>query len=269
MRTVLIPLLIAMQFLTRLPVSFLLKQAESQNDIYTPGNQSRSLKYYPLVGFIIGLLLVAFIFILYTFAVSHTFYIAVLTVFLWVALGGGLHLDGVADMADAWIGGLGDKDKTLRIMKDPACGPFGVIAIVFTLLLKLAFVYELVMINPLLILLPPLLSRIVVVALLMRIPYVRPQGMGHDLSASPDKHKNTASIIIAVIVSGYLLALLSGWTMVLGVFIACGLFYYMFISNVIKRIGGITGDIAGAFIEYTELVVLFSLVTLTFIMQSI
>lgn len=269
MRNLFIPFLIALQFLTRLPVSFLLKQFESQGDIYTPDNQSRSLKYYPLVGLIIGLLLVAFIFILNTFAVNHAFYIAVLTVFLWVALSGGLHLDGVADMADAWVGGLGDKDKTLRIMKDPTCGPFGVIAIVFTLLLKLAFVYELIMLNPWLILLPPLLSRTVVVALLMRIPYVRPQGMGHDLSASPDKHKNTAIIIIAVIVSSYLLVIFSNGMMVLGVFVVSGLFYYMFTSNVVKRIGGITGDIAGAFIEYMELVVLFSMVTLIFIIESI
>ncbi len=257
----------AVQFLTRLPVSFLLKPSNLQNGIYTANNQSRSLKYYPLVGFIIGLLLLGFILVLQYIAANHTLYIAALTVFLWVVLSGGLHLDGVADMADAWVGGLGDKDKTLRIMKDPTCGPFGVIAIVFALFLKFVFVYELIAINPYLILLPPLLSRSTVVALLMHIPYARVQGMGYDLNAAVDKNKNTVSVIISIAVSIFLLIKFSNVIMLLGLLLICTLFYYAFTSNVVKRIGGITGDIAGAFIEYMELVVLFSIVTLIFVIQ--
>jgi len=249
-------------------VSLLLDKNGSPKDIYTSGNQSRSLKYYPLVGAIIGLLLLVFIFSLNIFSSGHTIYIAVLTVFLWVVLSGGLHLDGVADMADAWVGGLGDKDKTLHIMKDPTCGPFGVIAIVFTILLKLVFVYELIMINPWFILLPPLLSRAAIIGLLMHIPYARPQGMGYDLSTVTDKNKNKVSMAISILASISLLMLFSNIMMILGIFAVCTLFYYLFTSNVLNRIGGITGDIAGAFIEYMELIILFSLVTLTFIIQS-
>lgn len=265
MRSLFIPFLIALQFLTRLPVSFLLTQDNVQNDIYTSENQSRSLKYYPLVGFIIGSILAAFIFIMDYFAATHTLYIATLSVFLWVVLTGGLHLDGVADMADAWVGGLGDKDKTLRIMKDPTCGSFGVIAIVFTILLKLVFVYELINISPWLILLPPLLSRSAVVVLLMFIPYARPDGMGSDLNATPHKYKNMTSVIVFIVAALSLLALFSNTVVLLGTIVAGILFYIVFTLNVIKRIGGITGDIAGALVEYMELVILFTLITLTFI----
>ena len=54
----------------------------------------------------------------------------------WVLLTGGLHLDGLADSADAWLGGLGDMEKTHRILKDPLVGAAGVIALISILLLK-------------------------------------------------------------------------------------------------------------------------------------
>ena len=46
--------------------------------------------------------------------------------------------DGLADSADAWVGGLGDRERTLAIMKDPRSGPMGVTAVVLVLLLKFA-----------------------------------------------------------------------------------------------------------------------------------
>ncbi len=256
------PFLIAVQFLTRLPVSFLLDKKE----IYTADNTARSLKYYPLVGAIIGLILIVFVILLNYFATGHTAYVAVLTLFLWVVLSGGLHLDGVADMADAWVGGLGDKEKTLRIMKDPTCGPFGVIAIVLALLLKLVFIYELLSINPLLISLSPLLSRSMVVILLMFTPYARSQGMGLELGVRTYQFINISSVIIFSATSLFWLASLTSVVVFISVLVISILFYILFRFNVVQRIGGVTGDVAGAFIEYMELIILFGLVTFSFIL---
>jgi adenosylcobinamide-GDP ribazoletransferase len=47
---------------------------------------------------------------------------AALLLALWVLLSGALHLDGLADSADAWLGGFGDRERTLQIMKDRAAG---------------------------------------------------------------------------------------------------------------------------------------------------
>ncbi|MFH4181104.1 adenosylcobinamide-GDP ribazoletransferase, partial [Acinetobacter baumannii] len=63
---------------------------------------------------------------------------------LWIWLTGGLHLDGLADTADAWVGGFGDKQRTLQIMKDPSCGPIGVLSLVIICLLKFALVFVLI-----------------------------------------------------------------------------------------------------------------------------
>src|SRR5690606_7619903 len=65
---------------------------------------------------------------------------AVLLVMLWAGITGALHLDGLADSADAWLGGQGNRERTLTIMKDPACGPAGVVVLVLVLLGKVAAV---------------------------------------------------------------------------------------------------------------------------------
>ncbi len=62
---------------------------------------------------------------------------------LWIWLTGGLHLDGLADTADAWVGGFGDKARTLEIMKDPSCGPIGVLSLVIVCILKWSALYVL------------------------------------------------------------------------------------------------------------------------------
>ena len=56
----------------------------------------------------------------------------------WVGVTGALHLDGLADSADAWVGGIGRSHRTLAIMKDPRSGPAGVVAVVLLLVLKFA-----------------------------------------------------------------------------------------------------------------------------------
>jgi adenosylcobinamide-GDP ribazoletransferase len=54
---------------------------------------------------------------------------AALVLILWVWSTGALHLDGLADSADAWVGGLASRERTLEIMKDPRSGPAAVTAI--------------------------------------------------------------------------------------------------------------------------------------------
>lgn len=106
------PLLIALQFLTRLPVRL--------PGMPEPQQIGRSLLFYPLVGALLGLLLLGLEWLLGDTALLLK---AALLLAAWVALSGGLHLDGLADTADAWVGGYGDRERTLAIMKDRAAAP--------------------------------------------------------------------------------------------------------------------------------------------------
>ncbi|VAX03286.1 Cobalamin synthase, partial [hydrothermal vent metagenome] len=127
---------IALQFLTRIPVR--LKDNPTEKQI------ALSQLYYPLVGLLIGALLILLAWVLqWVLQDVPTMLSTAIILTGWVLISGGLHLDGLADSADAWAGGLGDRDKTLAIMKDPACGPAGVVSIVLLLLLKFAALHAL------------------------------------------------------------------------------------------------------------------------------
>ncbi|MCX2644025.1 adenosylcobinamide-GDP ribazoletransferase, partial [Klebsiella pneumoniae] len=98
---------------------------------------------------------------------------------IWIWLTGGLHLDGLADTADAWVGGFGDPKRTLNIMKDPNCGPIGVLSLILISLLKLAALYLLIEMHQYdLIILIPLLGRLAPLFLFLTTPYVRKSGLG-------------------------------------------------------------------------------------------
>ena len=108
-----------------------------------------------------------------------------------------MHLDGLADTADAWVGGFGDKLRTLQIMKDPSCGPIGVLSLVIICLLKFALVYVLIEQHQSLFLICiPILGRMVPSIMFLTTPYVREKAY----SSLTDHLPKTASWIITVFV---------------------------------------------------------------------
>jgi len=94
-----------------------------------------SLLWYPAVGLLLGLLLWVAAMLLSPLATPLA---AALVLAAWVSCTGALHLDGLADTADGWVGGHGDRERTLAIMKDPCSGPVAVAAVVCLLLVKFA-----------------------------------------------------------------------------------------------------------------------------------
>ncbi len=103
------------------------------------GEFFRTLPYFPVVGLIIG-----FISCLFFTAASFVFpliLIVILLAGLEIIITGGLHLDGVADMFDGRFSGEKDKNRIIEIMKRGDTGVFGVLILIFTIILKIAFYY--------------------------------------------------------------------------------------------------------------------------------
>ncbi|MCJ7666169.1 MAG: adenosylcobinamide-GDP ribazoletransferase [Actinobacteria bacterium] len=102
---------------------------------------SGSVLYFPLVGLMLG------IFISFSFFVLNHFLPILVTVLLVlileVTLTGAAHLDGLADMFDGIFSGKRNKDKILEIMKKSDVGVFGILSIVFLIILKTALIYYL------------------------------------------------------------------------------------------------------------------------------
>ena len=234
-------LLVAIGFLTRLPVPSQVFDDKAA--------QKHSLAWYPAVGLVLGLLLWAVSGVLH--GVSPLLSAAVLLV-CWVGLTGALHLDGLADTADAWIGGIGDRERTLAIMKDPRCGPAAVVALVLVLLLKFAALASLPATPVTALLLAPLLARMALTGLFLWLPYVRPGGLGAGLEESPRRNS------LAALLAGSVFCLCFGWHGLLAWLLALSVF--MLWSRACRiRLGGFTGDTAGALAEMIEAAVLVSL----------
>ncbi len=241
------PFFIALQFLTRLPAPV---RAPPQ-----PTEIGQSLVYYPWVGAVLGALLVAIATLAQ--AIWPAPLAAALTLTAWVWLTGALHLDGLADSVDAWAGGGRERDRTLAIMQDPCSGPMAVSAVVLILLVKATAVYSLLTTGAWAALaFVPVLARSAVPVLFLTTPCARPHGLGATLAAHLPRRAAWISALAGG-ASGLLLGA-AGWVAILG---AIALLVY-WRAQMLRRIGGVTGDTAGALVEWIETVVLVCVVAI-------
>ena len=235
---------IAMQLLTRLPVPG--GRTEVAPAVYA-AQQSQALAYFPWVGAMIGALLAALAWSVTAMGLVADLSAALVLV-AWVGLTGGLHLDGLADSADAWLGGFGDREKTLAIMKDPNCGPAGVIALVLVLLLKWVVLTHLIAAQQFIGLLwIALLVRAWIPGFLLTTPYVRAAGMGAGLLVNPPRAWVWGQWLGLCVLLGLAVGVVG-----LGLLLAGGVIYGILRQLLMARLGGTTGDTTGAMIEALE-----------------
>jgi adenosylcobinamide-GDP ribazoletransferase len=210
----------------------------------------RAALFYPLIGLLLGASLAVVALLV---ADAPVLVGAALLLILWVWSTGALHLDGLADCADAWVGGLGSRERTLEILKDPRSGAMGVVALVLVLIAKFAGVAALLEQGaaPLLLLWLPALARAQLLALALTTPYARADGMG----AAMRSHLARSAAWLVL-----LLTWLMGLVMTLYAFGVIGvamllpvlLLFWRWRASLLQRLGGYTGDGAGALVEMTE-----------------
>ena len=239
-----LPLWIALQFLSSLPVTL--------PGMPEPRQVGRSLLFYPVVGLLFGLLLWLASCLLQGTAAPLQ---AALLLTLWVLLSGALHLDGLADSADAWLGGFGDRERTLLIMKDPRSGPIAVVTLMLVLLLKFCALWVLVERGAgAWLVLAPVVGRAALLGLFMATPYVRPGGLGQSLA----EHLPRQAARWVLVGSALGCVLFGGWTALWVLLLAAAVFGGVR-RLMCRRLGGTTGDTAGALLELLELVVVLAL----------
>jgi adenosylcobinamide-GDP ribazoletransferase len=239
-----LPFWIALQFLSSLPIRL--------PGMPSPEEVGRSALFYPLVGLLFGVVLWAMNGLL---AGAPLLLQAALLLTVWVLLSGALHLDGLADSADAWLGGFGDRERTLTIMKDPRSGPIAVVTLVLVLLLKFAALVALIeQEQALLLIVSPLIGRSALLAVFLTTPYVRPGGLGQALA----DHLPRRVGWWVLSVSGLACVLIAGFSGVLAVILALLVFVWLR-QVMLRRLGGTTGDTAGAVLELLEVAVLVGL----------
>ena len=243
--------LVAIQFLTRLPVPHLTGFQTSW--------LAESARFFPLVGALVGIIAVGI------WWIGSLFFPPLVAVGLMMSasllLTGAFHEDGFADVCDGFGGG-GRRDAMLAIMKDSRVGTYGAIGVVTMLGLKWSILVSLPYAAfPIIVIGAHTVSRWCAISLIWRLPYVRADArakskpLAHSLSGTDwllSGVLGTLCLLPAVLLIDpaarpqlalalFAALILSGVTTVL----AAGYFK--------SRLGGYTGDCLGATQQLAEL----------------
>lgn len=163
----------------------------------------------------------------------------------------GIHLDGLADTCDGLFSGR-DRKTMLEIMKDSRLGTFGALSLLFYLLLKAALLLEFdrVMILRLVLLLP-VIGRSMMVFGAFRSVYARPNGFGGIYIGKISMLSLVISSGGALLYSSVLIGIYGGISWIAALFLI-----FLMKQRVEKRLGGMTGDVLGAFMEVSQVLFL-------------
>lgn len=176
---------------------------------------------------------------------------AALAIAVGTLLSGALHLDALADTADAF--GARSREHALEIMRDHAIGAYGAIALALDLLVKAAAIAALARDGHVLpfAIAAGALSRAVAVPLAAALPYARSgEGLARSLAATAWARAAGAAAIatlVAVLATGIDGLILAACTAILAFSLSVAL---------ARWLGGVTGDTLGAAVELTELAIL-------------
>lgn len=236
--------LTALQFLTVAP-PFIRR-------LFTPRELGRAVGYYPLVGILLGaILLGASTLLAQVFPPQVN---AALVLVLWVLLSGALHLDGFLDACDGLLGGFTPESR-LNIMRDERVGAFAATGGILLLLVKFASLSALsapgFVPQRAALLLAPALGRWGMALAIVAFPYARPQGLGREMKDHATWRQALLASVIAL-AAAWLAAGWWGWLAAAGaVLVTLGGAWFT-----LRRIPGLTGDIYGALNELVETAVL-------------
>lgn len=231
-------------FLTRFPVKIKFNYiAKSDNMIF-----------FPLIGFLIGSVTLLVTYFSNLIFGSHI--AAIMGVLSLVLITGGLHLDGLSDSFDGLFS-YRDKDRIIEIMKDSRIGAMGVLAVVFLLILKIAFFEFCITSNQMLLLMiVPVIGRISLIVICYKAVPLNKSKMGEPFIGKLSKFKYYAIIIFYGVISEVIIYLLYGSIFALSLgftFLIIFCLVKKIRSFVYKKIDGISGDILGATCEIVEM----------------
>ncbi|ATV65208.1 adenosylcobinamide-GDP ribazoletransferase [Fusobacterium pseudoperiodonticum] len=266
--------LLLLSFMTRIPMPKI---------DYDEEKLGKSMKLFPLVGVVIGFILLFFS-IVFSYVLSNLSFSAFLPIIILVVIltdlisTGALHLDGLADTFDG-IFSYRSKHKMLEIMKDSRLGSNGALALILYFLIKFVLLYSLLMEDQgetvFAVLTYPVVARLCSVISCASAPYARGSGMGKTFVDNTKTSGVVIATLITVVYSGVVLFYMMGsqfnYFLPLDLFMKSfgvnlliiailGLFAFSFSKLIERKIGGITGDTLGALLEISSLIYLFLII---------
>lgn len=244
----------AVAFLSRLPVPDRFF-GEAETDMTT------SARAYPLAGLVLTLPAGILLFLTLVLGLSPVF-AAALAIACQLPITGGLHEDGLADCADGFGAG-GDRDRILVVMRDSTIGAFGGLALIMSVLLRVAGLAAIAMsasafAAALAFLSAAVISRGAMVWHWHVLPAARAEGVAASIGR-PEKETAVFAVTCGALLAAALALTASGvagaLTSILLVAIVCSVFVRM----TERAVGGHTGDTIGATQQICEIAALLGL----------
>lgn len=252
--------LTGLQFLTRI-------RLYSQID-WSSERLGRSVKYFPLVGLVSGLIL-ALIATITAGWMPGTLRISILICGGFL-LHGFLHEDGLMDTADGLLSGQ-DRARMLEIMQDSRVGAAGVISFVLLILLKSSILFDMpAAMLPCALLFSTVYGRYVISIEVSLFPSARPAGLGRSFA----EHAGSKSLMTATVFTFFIwlpslfFSIATVWkaAAIAWVFsIGFALFFGRYIT---RKLGGMTGDTYGAACQMAEVLTLVIFLVVSTVIQG-
>lgn len=233
-------------FLTKFPIPSLYEFRED--------DLAKGVIFAPIVGVLIGII-PAFTYYFISVA-GHVHLAAAAAVTLGVIVTGALHLDGLADTSDGFFS-YRSRERILEIMKDSRIGTNGAISLIVIFMMKYSLLASLSVENGFFSLIAaPAAARMTIAWSAGVSVYARSEdGMGKSIV----EKTGWREIVIASVLTLLLISALFRFSLILlpaAIVLSAAGFALLFARYSLKKIGGMTGDVIGAVIEFTEIIVL-------------
>ena len=242
--------IIAFSMYSRLPVPTI---------TWTKSNMLYTLCFFPFIGIVIAFTLYGWFMLTMHYPINNILTAAVATM-LPILLTGGIHLDGFCDTFDA-LASNGSKEKKQQILKDPHIGTFAVVATVLYLLLTFAlwtqYVFDFK--SCIIIGLGYFLSRTLSGLSLVSLRRARADGLVATFSGMAKKKPVFITLLaLAFLCSATILFI----DFVVGtvVLASAAIAYLYYVHIAYDKFGGISGDLAGFFVQQCEIFILLSVI---------
>jgi len=236
---------IAIMFMTTLPTP---RIKDWQDD-----DARRSLKAYPFVGLIVGVVLVLVYMLTGVFLtnVFSDFTQSIMLVAAWLGVTGALHFDGFCDMADAAFASKSPEERQ-QIAKDVSVGSFAFAAGSILILLKIAALLPLNAFVALL--LTPVIARTLILIPMRLFKVSSSSQLARSVSGSwSDVFLPLGLGLTLVVVIAVYFHVLTPVLIIAG----CSLIFVLLLSYCLsRRMDGLSGDAYGAIIESNEVFIL-------------
>ncbi|OQW52042.1 adenosylcobinamide-GDP ribazoletransferase [Candidatus Raskinella chloraquaticus] len=251
LRSALIDLAVLLRFFSRLP----LPPLPFEDDPHGRPDFARAAPMLPLAGMILHAIGAIVLLMMLGSGLSPLI-AAILAVLALTWSTGAFHEDGLADTADG-IGGGGNRDDKLAIMRDSRIGTYGTVALVFSLMLRVALLASLVersgaVAAALVLVASGGLSRVAALWLAVALAPAHSDGAAFATGA-PDMRRYMLTAIIAIVLAALLVTPMLGQAPFIAG-LAGNLMAGRAAAQLAKRhLGGQTGDIAGATQQAAEI----------------